>query len=136
MAKSMIVVIDGMGGGIGKAIVERLKVIIPEAEVVAIGTNPVAMANMVKSGADQGFFGEEKIVEYAPKADFIMGVIGILIHEGLKGELTGRMFGAITSSPAPKILVPMNKCGIKIACADAPLSQHIEEAVALAKQEL
>lgn len=132
----MIVVIDGMGGGIGKTIVEQLKVTIPSAEVVAIGTNPVAMTNMVKCGADQGFFGEEKIIEYAPKADLIMGVIGILIHEGLKGELSGRMVGAITASPAPKILVPMNKCGIKIACANASLTQHIEEAVALAKQEL
>ena len=42
-----IVVIDGQGGGIGRSIVERLRAALPEAEILAVGTNAMATANTV-----------------------------------------------------------------------------------------
>ena len=42
-----IVVIDGQGGGIGRSLVERLRAALPEAEVLAVGTNAMATANML-----------------------------------------------------------------------------------------
>ena len=46
-----ILVIDGQGGGIGRALVERLRTRLPEAEVLAVGTNAIATSAMLKAGA-------------------------------------------------------------------------------------
>lgn len=136
MSEPKIVVIDGCGGGMGKTIVEKLRISIPLAEVIAIGTNPVATQAMRKAGATASYTGEEYIKTFSREADLIMGVMGILIPNGLKGELTSDMVLAITSSDALKVLVPMNRCGIKVPVDDQPLSVHIDSAVALALEEL
>ena len=49
-----IMVIDGQGGKMGKGLVEQLKKLCPEDEILAIGTNSIATAAMLKSGADAG----------------------------------------------------------------------------------
>jgi len=50
-----ICVIDGQGGGIGSAIIKRLKSAFEETiEIVALGTNAIATAQMLKSGANRG----------------------------------------------------------------------------------
>ena len=41
-----IVVIDGQGGRLGKLLVEAVKDRIPQAEVLAVGTNGIATATM------------------------------------------------------------------------------------------
>ena len=48
-----IVIIDGQGGKLGKIIIEKLKLDFPSLELVAIGTNSIATATMLKSGADR-----------------------------------------------------------------------------------
>ena len=53
-----IMVIDGQGGKMGKGLVEQLKKLCPEDEILAIGTNSIATAAMLKSGADAGATGE------------------------------------------------------------------------------
>lgn len=131
-----IVVIDGCGGGMGVTIIEKLKIAIPSAKIIAIGTNPIATKVMSKAGATISYTGEDSIIEHSKNADLIMGVIGILIPNGLKGELTANMVLAITGSKAMKVLVPMNRCGIKIPVDTRPLSIHIDEAVELAAIEL
>lgn len=136
MAKPKIVVIDGRGGGMGKIIVEKLREAIPEAHVIAIGTNPFATQVMSKAGATASYTGEDHIKYFAKEANLIMGVMGILIPNGLMGELTPGMVLAITESKAIKVLVPMNRCGIKVAVEEKPLGVHIDEAVNLAKKEL
>ena len=48
-----IMVIDGQGGNDGqKAWWNRLKKLCPEDEILAIGTNSIATAAMLKAGAD------------------------------------------------------------------------------------
>ncbi len=136
LANHKVVVIDGRGGGMGKSIVERLRAILPQANIIAVGTNPFAMQVMQKAGATSSYTGEENVIKFAEEADLIIGVMGILIPNGLKGELTPKMVLAITASEAVKVLVPMNRCGIKVAVEEKTLSVHIDEAVELAKQEL
>ncbi len=54
-----IMVIDGQGGKMGKGLVEQLKKLCPEDEILAIGTNSIATAAMLKAGADAGATGEK-----------------------------------------------------------------------------
>ena len=47
-----IAVIDGQGGGIGKHIMEKLRTKLPaDTELIALGTNSLATAQMIKAGA-------------------------------------------------------------------------------------
>ena len=46
-----IVIIDGQGGRMGKAVIEQLKSSYPELELYAIGTNSIATSAMLKAGA-------------------------------------------------------------------------------------
>ena len=56
-----VVVIDGAGGGMGKALVEGLKKRLPGAEVIAVGLNALATAAMLRAGADAGATGENPV---------------------------------------------------------------------------
>ena len=105
-----IVIIDGQGGRVGRTIVEKLKARIPDQELIAIGTNSIATANMLKGGAEQGATGENPIVLAAETADLIIGVIGIAIPHSLLGEVTPRMAEAIGKSRAKKLLIPSTRC--------------------------
>lgn len=134
MKKPLIVVIDGMGGGIGKNIVENL--CFENVNLIALGTNSFATEKMLLAGAHEGLTGEKNIISYVKKADIIIGVIGILIPNGMNGEFSSEIVLSICKSEAIKILIPMNKCGIKIASVEKTLSNHINDAVNLAKIEI
>ena len=126
-----IAVIDGQGGGIGKAIVERLKASrLPGVTILALGTNSAATMQMKKAGADEGATGENAIVYNMGHVDIIIGVIAILNANSMLGELTPAMAGAIGGSTAHKILLPVNRCGIHVVgIRDLNLAAYIEEAV-------
>jgi hypothetical protein len=110
-----IAVIDGQGGGVGKLIVEGLcKRIPPGVEILALGTNALATAAMLKAGAHIGASGENAIVFNMSRVDFILGTIGIIMADSMLGELTPNMAQAVASSPAPKILIPLNRCGVEV----------------------
>lgn len=130
--KMRIAVIDGQGGGIGKAVVERLKKEnLENTEIFAFGTNSLATSFMLKAGAHEGATGENAIVHNAPKLDVIIGVVGIIIANSMLGELTPAMATAIGDSPALKILIPLNRCNIEIVGTDKaePLPQLIDKAI-------
>jgi len=98
-----IAVIDGQGGGIGKAIVEKLrKELSEDVEIIALGTNALATSYMLKAGANEGATGENAIIVNVGKADVIMGTIGILAANSMLGELTPLLARAIAESPAKK----------------------------------
>jgi hypothetical protein len=105
-----IIVMDGMGGGIGAQIVARVKPLAWEAhEVIALGTNAIATAVMMKAGASVGATGENAILVNLPRADLILGPVGVAIPHSLMGEITPAMAAAVALSPAAKILIPLTQ---------------------------
>jgi len=100
-----ILVIDGMGGGIGKSIIEHIKSEIPNAIVTAVGTNSIATSAMLKAGANNGATGENAVIFNCAKADFIIGVTGIIFANAMHGEISPAMAAAVSSSSAHKILL-------------------------------
>jgi hypothetical protein len=127
----LIAVIDGQGGGIGKAIVEQLRKALGEdAKILALGTNPLATSQMLKAGATAGASGENAIVVNAKKADIIAGGIGIIAADAMLGEVTPAMAHAVSSSDAIKVLIPLNRCGIVVAGTEGKtLPNNIDDAV-------
>ena len=123
-------VMDGQGGGIGKALVEELHTRHPQIEIVAVGTNATATANMMKGGTTLGATGENAVVFNSRKADAIVGPIGIVMANAMLGEITPKMAEAVSSSNAKLYLIPMNRCHANIiGIENKRLSEYIEEAV-------
>lgn len=129
--KMRICVIDGQGGGIGVAIIKRLKEVYQEEhEVIALGTNAVATAQMMKARANRGASGENAIVRTVPTVDVILGPLSIVLANSMMGELTPRMAEAISSSPAPKLLLPLTQERVEIAgLVPEPLPHLVEEII-------
>lgn len=131
-----IAVIDGQGGGIGKAIVDGIKTHIPQAEILALGTNSMATGQMLRAGAHEGATGENAILHNVRNVDIIVGVIAILNANALMGELSPKMAEAIGSSDAKKVLLPINRCGIYVVSVeDVSLGTHIDNAIDIIKSE-
>ena len=131
-----IAVIDSQGGGLGKTIVERLRSAFGESiEILALGTNAVATSLLLKAGANEGVSGENAIVFNAPKVDVIIGSVAIIAAHSMLGEITPRMAEAVSASPAKKLLLPLNRCGLFIAgIKQEPLTSYIDDAVILIKE--
>lgn len=130
-----IAVIDGQGGGIGKAVVDKLRVSLGnEVEILALGTNAMATALMLKAGANEGASGESAIAFNVSKVDIIIGSIGIISANSMLGELSPSMATAIAGSSAKKVLIPLNKCNIYVAgIKNEPLPICIDNAIEIIK---
>ena len=125
-----ILVIDGMGGGIGKAVIEQIRSISNDAVITAVGTNSIATSAMLKAGAHNAATGENAVVYNAGKADYIIGVIGIIAANSMHGEVSPKMAQAVSASPAHKILIPMDKCNITVAgVVSASIQTYIGDVV-------
>ncbi|MDI6852346.1 MAG: DUF3842 family protein [Deltaproteobacteria bacterium] len=133
-----ICVIDGQGGGIGAAIIKRLKeVYAEEHEVIALGTNAVATAQMMKARANRGASGENAIVRTVASVDIIIGTLSIVLANAMMGELTPRMAEAIASAPAPKLLLPLTQERVEIiGLLPEPLPHLVEKIVTGKLKEL
>ncbi|GAB6086241.1 DUF3842 family protein [Alkaliphilus crotonatoxidans] len=112
-----IAVIDGQGGGLGRTIIEKMKNQLKSdnLEIIALGTNSLATSNMMKAGAHSGATGENAIKVMANRVDVIVGPLAILVANAMMGEITSEMAAAVASSPAQKMILPMNRCGIFVA---------------------
>ena len=110
-----IVVIDGQGGRLGAQLVEKLKAASLGAQVIAVGTNSIATAAMLKAGADAGATGENPVTVNCRDADAVLGPLGILAADALHGEVTPAMAVAVGQSPGIKILLPHTHCKTYIA---------------------
>ncbi len=129
-----ILVVDGQGGAMGRQLVEQIKKSCNE-NVIAVGTNSMATAAMLKAGADEVATGENAVVVASKDADVIIGPIGIVIADSLMGEITATMATAIGQSRAVKLLLPINHCkNMIIGVEDLSITQLIKKTIAQLKE--
>ena len=132
-----VVVIDGQSGRMGQLFIEKAAAAKLPCELLAVGTNAIATAAMLKAGASAGATGENPVVVVCRTADIIVGPIGILVADAMLGEITEKMALAVGRSAARKLLLPVNQCGNLIAGTQSmSLSRVMEEAVAMLKDML
>ena len=97
-----VCVIDGMGGGIGNALIKKIKAAFQEqVEIIALGTNAIATAQMMKAGANKGASGENAVIVTVREVDVIIGPISILLADSMMGEMTAAMAAAL------KLILPL-----------------------------
>ena len=119
-----IVIIDGQGGGFGRALIEALRAGGVTQEIVAVGTNALATSAMLRAGASAGATGENAVIVNAARARILAGPIGLV--------MANSMARAVAESPAHKVLIPVAKCGAHIAgLPEKPLAQYIADAAEL-----
>ena len=121
-----IIVLDGQGGGIGRAIIAALSPLLPQgAQLLCVGTNAMATAAMLKAGAQRGATGENAVCWAARNADILIAPIALVLKDSMMGEITGNMAAAVGSSRATRILVPTERCGTHVAGAHGwPAGPH------------
>lgn len=130
----IVLVVDGQGGGVGKGIISELRNALGgDAELIAVGTNSIATAAMLKAGAKAAVTGENPVLYNAARADVILGPIGIIIPNAMLGEITPAMAAAVAGSGAQKILIPFSKCAVTVAGVEnCTLDSYIKKAAAMA----
>lgn len=127
-----ILVIDGQGGRMGAALTEQIKNAFSDAEVIAVGTNSLATAAMLRAGADAAATGENPVVVNSQWADVIVGPIGIITANALLGEITPNMAAAVSESRAKKILLPVSRCAVSVVgVQEKSLSEYVRETVTM-----
>jgi hypothetical protein len=133
-----VCVIDGQGGGIGGVIIRRLKEEYGESlEVLALGTNAIATAQMMKAHANRGATGENAIIWTIRQADVIIGPIGIVLAHAMMGEVTPAVAAAVASCPARKFLLPLTQENVEVVgVAHEPLPHLVDEIVKVRLKEM
>jgi hypothetical protein len=85
---------------------------------------------MMKAGADKGASGENAILWNAGKVDIISGPISIMLPNAMLGELTVKMSEAVSSSPARKMVIPLNQEQVDIVgFTKEPLPHLVDELI-------
>ena len=122
---------DGQGGGIGSTIIKKISTFWGDSvEIVALGTNAIATAQMLKAGANRGASGENAIIQTLKIVDVIIGPIAIIMAHAMMGEVTPGIAEAVASSPARKVLIPLSQENIEIVgTPSVPLPHLIESLV-------
>ncbi len=133
-----IAVIDGLGGGLGSQIVDKLnRRLKKEITLVALGTNAIATSKMLESGADEGATGENAVCVNVNKVDLIIGPLGLIIPNSMKGEITTVMAEAIASSKAKKVIIGMKQPHVDlVGLNDKSLNELIDDALKRAENYL
>lgn len=135
-ARKVILVIDGQGGGIGSNIIKAVRAEISDQHPIwAVGTNSTATTKMMKAGANRGATGENALLVTVKKADVILGTISIVLANSMMGEVTPKMAEAISSAPAPKILLPLTQEEVfLVGSSREPLPHLIDEMIERLKE--
>lgn len=129
--RPVIAVIDGQGGGFGAAIIKELRLAFGDTlEIWALGANSAATAAMMKAKANRGATGENAVRVSLPRADAVLGPIAVTWANAMMGEISPGLAEAVTSAPAPKILIPLSQEGITLAgFATEPLPHLVSDAI-------
>ena len=130
---SSLMIMDGQGGGIGRAIIKKLRDVFGEdMEILALGTNSLATSQMMRAGANRGATGENAILTTAPKVDIIIGPVA----NSMMGEVSVLMAQAIASSKALKILIPLTQERVHIVgTSTEPLPHLIDQVIKMIEGE-
>lgn len=131
-----ICVIDGQGGGIGGTLIKYLKRAFGEnVELIALGTNAIGTAQMLKAGPNKGASGENAICRTVMLSEYLVGPIAVSWANAMLGEVTPKMAEAITSSPALKFFLPLSQENAKVVgVANEPLPHLVQEVVEQMKE--
>jgi hypothetical protein len=130
-SKKRIGIIDGQGGGIGSTIIKKIKSRFGESvEIIALGTNAIATAQMLKAGANRGASGENAIARTVTRVDVVVGTLGIMLAHAMMGEVTPKMAEAVSGCAAPKLILPISQENVDlIEVSDEPLPHMVETLV-------
>ena len=133
-----ICVIDGQGGGIGSVIIRRIKEEYGEdVEVLALGTNAIATAQMMKARANRGATGENAIIVTIKDADVIVGPVSIVLANAMMGEVTPEVAKAVATSRAKKFLLPLTRENVEIvSVSHEPLPHQVDQIVQVGLREM
>lgn len=125
-----ILVIDGQGGRLGRRLTESIRKACPDAVITAVGTNSIATSAMMNSDcADHLATGENAVIVACRSADIIVGPLGIATADALMGEISPAMANAVASSPAYRVLIPMNLCSTYVAGVSGSSTAILEDAL-------
>ena len=125
-----ILVIDGQGGRLGRRLVESIRAACPGAVITAVGTNSIATENMMNSNcADRLATGENAVIVACRSAQVIVGPLGIATADAMLGEISPAMANAVASSPAQRVLIPLNLCDTYVAGVVKGSSAILEDAL-------
>jgi len=125
-----ICVIDGQGGGIGATLIKYLKeAFVEDVELIGLGTNAIATAQMLKAGANKGASGENAICRTVMLAEYLVGTIAVSWANAMLGEVTPKMAEAVTSSPASKFFLPLSQENAEIVGVTREPLPHLAQAV-------
>jgi hypothetical protein len=129
-------VLDGQGGGIGSAVIKKLREEFGEkVEIIALGTNSMATAQMMKARANKGATGENAIVQTAPKMDMLIGPIGIVLAQSMMGEVTPAIARAVAESAGLKFLIPLSQEKVEVVgLLSEPLPHLVEKLITRLKE--
>lgn len=130
MDRKRICVIDGQGGGIGSAVIKKLKDVYGESvDIIALGTNAIATAQMLKARANRGASGENAIVQTVKQVDVIICPIGLIMAHAMMGEVTPRIAEAVASSRARKCIIPLSQEDVAVAGVPEMPLPHLIDAI-------
>lgn len=129
-------IIDGQGGGIGGAVIKKLRDEFGEClEIIALGTNSIATAQMMKARANKGATGENAILQTAPKMDILIGPIGIVLAQSMMGEVTPAIARAVAESPGLKFLIPLSQERVEVVGVLSEPLPHLVEKILIRLKE-
>ena len=135
--RKKICVIDGQGGGIGATISKYLKERFGENhELIALGTNAIATAQMLKAGANRGASGENAISRTVFEGvDLVVGSIAVTWANAMLGEVTPKIAEAVMSCPARKILLPLAQENVEVVGVSKEPMPHLVQIIVKRIQE-
>ncbi len=130
-AQIKVCVIDGQGGGIGSTIIKKIKEQFGESvEIIALGTNAIATAQMLKARANRGASGENAIFQTVQRVDVVVGTLAIMLPHAMMGEVTPKMAAAVSGCAAKKLILPISQENVDvIGVSDDPLPHLVETLV-------
>jgi hypothetical protein len=129
-------VLDGQGGGIGSALIKKIREVFGEkVEIIALGTNSLATGQMMKARANKGATGENAIIQTSPKMDILIAPIGMVLAQSMMGEVTPAIAQAVAGSPGIKFLIPLSQENVEvIGLISEPLPHLIEKLIIRLKE--